>query len=351
MRMPILPAGGLAVLVLVAAAGCSNTQATSRQADLTYQRLAAGPADAPAAPGRTLPDTSAPPTGHTPVLFFAPRAEPAPLDAAPAEVAAAAQPGGSAESPAPANPAAGEKTVKPGEFPPFPEGTFWEVVKSDVRAAPGKLWNGTKLSFGNLTNIAILGGTFGIDRIVRYNCDARVRHELNKEQSDWHATGDFGEVLGHPGLHFGLAGAWYFMSVANRDEKNRELSKTLIEALAINDLTTGLLQASVNQKDPRGDYYSWPSGHTSSSFCVAAVLHEYYGWQVGIPAYLASAGIAATRVGDRKHNISDVIFGAGLGLVIGHSVVKGELPQVGGFAILPYAGDDDTLGVMLLKQW
>jgi len=342
-------AWALAATLLAAVAGCSSTQATSRQADLTYQRLAAGSADTSAAPGRTLPGTFAPPAGRTPVLFFAPRAEPAPLDAAPVEVAAAGQPAGAAEPAAAAAPA-GETAAKRGEFPPFPEGTFWDVVKSDLKAAPGKLWNGTKLSFGDPGNLLILSATFGVDRIVRNNADDRARHELTKEKSNWTACGDFGEVLGHPGLHFGLAGAWYAVSVANRDEKNRELSKVLIEALAINDITTGVLQASVNQHDPRGDKYGWPSGHASSSFCVAAVLHEYYGWQVGVPAYVVSGCIAATRVGERKHNISDVIFGAGLGLVIGHSVVKGELPQLGGFSILPYA-DDDATGVMLMKQW
>ncbi|MCX5682377.1 MAG: phosphatase PAP2 family protein, partial [Planctomycetota bacterium] len=268
--------------------------------------------------------------------------------------AAATGAGSAAEPAASAMPGAGEKAAKAGEPAAFPEGTYWEVVKSDLQAAPGKLWDGTKYSFGNVGNLVILGATFGVDRIVRNNYDDQVRHHLEKERSNWHATGDIGEILGHPGLHITLAGAWYFTSVAYRDEKNREFSKVLIEALAINDITTGVLQASVNQHDPRGVKYGWPSGHTSSSFTVASVLHEYYGWQVGVPAYLASGCIAATRVGDRKHNVSDVIFGAGLGIVIGHSVVKGELPHLGGFAVLPYAGggdDDDTLGLMLMKQW
>jgi len=341
----------LAAALLMAAAGCSGTQATSRQADLTYQRLTAASADQPVAPDRTLPDARLAATDRAPVLFFAPRAEPAPLDAPPVQVAAA-QAGGAAETSGPAKPAAGEKAAKAGEFPAFPEGTFWDVVKSDLRATPGKLWDGTKYSFGNVGNLVILSATFGVDRIVRNNVDDRVRHDIKKEDVKWTLGGDFGEILGHPGLHFGLAGAWYVASVANRDEKNREFSKVLIEALAVNGITTGVLQVAVNQHDPSGDKYGWPSGHTSSSFCVASVLHEYYGWQVGVPAYMAAGYLAATRVGDRKHNVSDLIFGAGLGLVIGHSVVKGELPHLGGFAVLPYAGEDaDTLGVMLMKQW
>jgi membrane-associated phospholipid phosphatase len=351
MRMPMLGVWGPAAMVLATVAGCSSSLATRQQADLTCRRLAAAAVDSPAPSGQVLPDARAAESDRAPVLFFAPRAEPAPLDAPPVQVAAA-QAGGSAESPAPAKPAAGEKAVKAGEFPAFPEGTFWQIVKSDIRAIPEKLWDGTKYSFGDAGNIVILGATFGIDRIVRNNVDDRVRHDIKKEKVGWTVSGDFGEIMGHPGLHFGLAGAWYVASVAYRDEKNREFSKVLIEALAVNGITTGVLQVAVNQHDPSGDKYGWPSGHTSSSFTVASVLHEYYGWQVGVPAYMAAGFLAATRAGDRKHNVSDLIFGAGLGIVIGHSVARGELPQLGGFAVLPYAGEDaDTLGVMLMKQW
>jgi membrane-associated phospholipid phosphatase len=352
MRMPMPLVWSLALLVLAAAAGCSSTHATSRQADLTYQRLTAPAADPQMALGRALPDTREPAAGRAPVLFFAPRAEPSPLDSPPFEVAAARAGGAAAALSAPAKPSAEQKAVKAGEFPAFPEGSFWEVVKSDVRAVPGKLWDGAKYSFGNVGNIVILSATFGVDRIVRNNVDDRVRHDVRNEDAKWIVSGDFGEVLGHPGLHFGLAGAWYLVSVAYRDEKNHEFSKVLIEALAVNGITTGVLQAAVNQRDPSGDKYGWPSGHTSSSFTVASVLHEYYGWQVGVPAYMVAGYLAATRVGERRHNVSDLIFGAGLGIVIGHSVARGELPQLGGFAVLPYAGEDaDTLGVMLMKQW
>jgi hypothetical protein len=84
--------------------------------------------------------------------------------------------------------------------------------------------------------------------------------------------------------------------------------------------------------------------------CFAAVMHEYYGWQAGVPLYMLAGYSAATRLEDREHDLSDVIFGAALGLVVGHSVVQGELPQVAGFHLLPYGGRDAG-GLMLVKQW
>jgi len=338
----------LEVLVcLVAAAGIAGCGTSAgvvqRQATETCGQLEARAVDGDGeAPQPAPAEQAAPDEAPGVTLYFAPGEAPPPLDPPPA---AAAQGEGASAEPAPEG-----QEVKTPPFQSIKGLTFGEIFKADLKAAPGRLWNGTKLSYGTVQNVAILGGVFGVDRIVRNNVDDRVRHKLVAEKSTWTACGDLGEVLGHPGLHFGLAGAWYLASVATQDEKGHDLSKVLIEALAINDLSTGLLQVSVNQRDPRGDHYAWPSGHTSSSFCVASVLHEYYGWPVGIPAYLMSAGIAATRVGDRRHNVSDLIFGAGLGIVIGHSVVRGELPQIAGFSMLPYA-DEDGAGIMLVRQW
>jgi len=335
--------------LVLAVAGCADSRVIHRQAEQTYEHLASG-IGADRLPQEVSPTRHALPVAApdrdaarsretkpaTMVLYFAPETE---ADAKAAGVARPSAPESSREA-----------RSAPAEFEPIEGMTFGEILKEDLQATPGKLWSGTKLSFANPTNIAILTAVFGVDRIVRNNADDRARHYTHDNKTSLDETRDFGEIVGHPGLHFAAAAAWYLASVDARDAKNHELSKVLIEALAINGLTTQVLQMSVNQHDPSGDRYGWPSGHTSSSFCVASVLHEYYGWQVGAPAYLVSGYIAATRVGDRKHNISDVIFGAALGVVIGHSIVKGELPQVAGFTVLPYGGLD-AAGVMLVRSW
>jgi hypothetical protein len=326
----------LAAVGAVLLAGCSgNREAVREQAQLAYEHLlatrAASDAQATNATTPVWPPVSRPANR---LMLFSERPGAGPAE--PTRESAAADP------PEKAEPRAGYESL---------DGlTFGEIVKRDLKDVPRMLWSGAKLSFGNPTNLAILAGAFGADRIVRGTVDDDVRHHLRRHSTSLRETGDFGEITGHPGLHFAAAAAWYLASIESRDEKNHQLSKVLIEALAVNGITTQALQMSVNQHDPRGDKYGWPSGHTSSSFCVASVLHEYYGWQVGAPAYLLSGYLAATRVGDRRHNVSDVVFGTALGLVIGHSVVRGELPTIGGFTLLPYGGMDGA-GVMLSKSF
>ncbi|MBE3133976.1 MAG: phosphatase PAP2 family protein, partial [Acidobacteria bacterium] len=255
-------------------------------------------------------------------------------------------------APAPtAEDAAEAKAAAPyAGFDPMSPGSFGHILKSDLKAAPGKLWSGTKHSFANPVNLLVLSAAFGADRIVRHNLDSDVREEFRDDDSSLAETGDFGSVIGNPALHFGVAGAWYAVAVRNRDARQHELSKTLFEALAVNGLSTVLLKVSMNDRAPNDEKYGWPSGHTSSSVCFAAVMHEYYGLKAGLPLYALAGYSAATRLEDGEHDLSDLVFGAALGWVVGHSVVKGELPQVAGFTVLPYGGASAG-GLMLVKQW
>jgi membrane-associated phospholipid phosphatase len=157
-------------------------------------------------------------------------------------------------------------------------------------------------------------------------------------------------VIGNPGLHFLAAGTWYLSAVRDRDALRYDRSKTLIEALLVTNLSTLALKIGMDDRSPNGEKYGWPSGHTSSSVCFAAVMHEYYGWKAGVPLYLLAGYTAASRLEDREHDLSDLVFGAALGWVVGHSVVKGELPQVAGFYVLPYGGRDAG-GLMFLKRY
>ena len=228
--------------------------------------------------------------------------------------------------------------------------TFGEVLKQDARQAPAALWDGTKKSFAAPKNLAILAVAFGADLAVRYNIDESVRDYTAHHHTSLHETGDFGTVIGNPFLHFGVACAWYGVAVQRQDDRQHELAKTLIEALAINDAVTQMLQVSAYDEAPNGQKFGWPSGHTSSSICFASVIHEFYGWKAALPLYALAGYSAASRIEDREHDVSDLVFGAALGWVVGHSIAGGEPPQVAGFYVMPYV-DPGSSGLMLMKSW
>ena len=325
--------------ILLASVGCGRDTALVRQAEATHARLLTAAAEAEARPSADRPAAGARTPaggGFGPTLFFAPREEEAGAPARHVESPEAT--GGEGKAPEAATPA----------FEPIEGKTFGEILKADIREGPAAIGRGFAYSYGKPENLLILGAAFGVDRIVRHNWDEDVRHYFEDNDSSLAETDDFGSIIGNPGLHFLIGGAWYLSAVQQRDARHHELSKVLLEALIVTNTSTLALKVAMDDRAPNGQKYGWPSGHTSSSICFAAVMHEYYGWKAGVPLYLLAGYSAATRLEDREHDLSDLVFGAALGYVVGHSVVKGELPQIGGFYVLPYA-DRNAGGVMFVK--
>jgi len=83
----------------------------------------------------------------------------------------------------------------------------------------------------------------------------------------------------------------------------------MLKALSVTGFTTMALKVARDNDCPNGSPLAWPSGHTSSSFTVAAVLDEWYGPEVGIPAYLGAGFVGYRMMESGDHWPSDVLFG------------------------------------------
>ncbi|OQZ07212.1 MAG: hypothetical protein B6D36_00985 [Planctomycetes bacterium UTPLA1] len=238
-----------------------------------------------------------------------------------------------------------------------PLASFWDTVKRDVKSMPSDLWRDTKRVYANPVNLIILGGTLGGSIAIKgTGVDRSIEHHFNRRndfqpphhhmKEDWRDA--FG-AIGNPGTHFALAGLWYLIGQQSMDDKTYEVGKTLFSALMINGLTVVVGQAASYDRAPNGERGTLPSGHTSSSFVVASVLHQAYGHAVGVPLYALATLVAHERLEDREHYFSDVVMGGVLGLVVGHSVASGRDPEFFGWKILPYASTQGGAGVAFVK--
>ena len=96
------------------------------------------------------------------------------------------------------------------------------------------------------------------------------------------------------------------------------------EAYFINAVFTFAIKDLTGRYRPDGaNRHSFPSGHTSSSFVVAAMMHKMYGRQAGIPSYAIATLTGLQRIHGEKHWLTDVLAGALLGTLIGNGF--GEL--------------------------
>ena len=78
------------------------------------------------------------------------------------------------------------------------------------------------------------------------------------------------------------------------------------------------------------------------------------GPKVGVPAYAFASLIAYRMLDTGDHWTSDVVFGAAIGWVVGHTFgAKHKQLEIAGFKVLPYtAGNNDSvIGVNLLKRF
>ena len=252
---------------------------------------------------------------------------------------------------APAAPAAPAATG-PRRGPAYP-GDFLHSLGRDAKEFVPMVWDDAKatatnpfslicLGLAGATGIALSGGN-GNDQVQRH-----VERHGGQLNDFWDQVGDVG---GNPGSHFGVAGAMYIVSMLNGDTKTYEVSKTMLSALALNGMTTLMLKAAARTESPNGDEAGWPSGHTSSTFCLATVLHEAYGPWVGVPAFAFAAFVGYERIDARNHDFSDVISGALIGIAIGHAVSQNHKPQIFGMDVIPYADPRGAMGIALVKQW
>jgi membrane-associated phospholipid phosphatase len=201
-------------------------------------------------------------------------------------------------------------------------------------------------------NLVILAGAGGASIAVAQHQDEDTAEFFDENHHFGQGWRDALSFAGSPGTHFVLAGLWYTVGAVKQDDKTYEVGKTLIDALVINGLSTSLIKIVSNREGPNGEEQAFPSGHTSSSVTFATVMHEAYGPWVGVPLYGLSALVAMERLDDGEHWISDVVFGAALGLVVGHTVASGRPPEVFGGQLAPYVNPENGIsGIAWVKTF
>jgi len=130
------------------------------------------------------------------------------------------------------------------------------------------------------------------------------------------------------------------MSWLTPGPKNERLQRLTfsLSAVGVTATATWLIKEMTARERPNGnDKRSFPSGHTSGSFTVAAVMETLYGKHVGSAAYLLAGLVGAHRIHDDKHWLTDVIAGATLGTVVGKgfSQVYREAKNGSGVSLIP----------------
>jgi membrane-associated phospholipid phosphatase len=136
----------------------------------------------------------------------------------------------------------------------------------------------------------------------------------------------FGQSLdtgGQPWISGTVIAATFAVGRLTGSPRFRAVSYDWVNAYLVNTAYSVVLKEAVGRQRPNGaDSLSFPSGHASNAFALAAVAERHWGWKVGIPAYGLAGAVALSRLQMNAHYLSDVMAGATLGYIVGRTVVR-----------------------------
>jgi membrane-associated phospholipid phosphatase len=234
-------------------------------------------------------------------------------------------------------------------------GSWYDQVKFDAAKYPEQLFTDSETAFSDEYHVSALLLATGIGAVMHTGgTDDKIADYFTEQPAFDGFWDGFFDVAGSPGTHIPGAFLWYVISAERGDLENKQKAWTMLRALSLSGTVTVILKIIVHNDCPNGKSLAWPSGHTASSFTLASVLPDFYGDKVGIPAYIGASLVAYRMMDTGDHWASDIIFGATLGLIVGHTIARGDNElEIAGMQIVPFTSgyENPVFGIGLLKQF
>ena len=182
----------------------------------------------------------------------------------------------------------------------------------------------------------LTAGSFFIDESIR-------KTVAKNHNSTMDNITEIGHKYGNAGYVIILSGAAYFTGKLIKNNDISETSRMILETLAYAGIISTALKYIAGRARPytgngafdffnfklNNDYFSFPSGHSTTAFAVSSVLAAKIN---NIYASIALYGLAGLTMYQRiygdDHWFSDTFIGAAISTVIGNAIVKiNECPQ------------------------
>lgn len=156
--------------------------------------------------------------------------------------------------------------------------------------------------FGSLTN----------DDLVKWN--KNIREEVIEDCPGFNTRID-------DYLKYAPAASVYVLDLAGIKARHKILDRTIILAISTvlsSQVVTALKHGTHQLRPDQSTYNSFPSGHTTTAFVGAELMNQELGWRspwYSVAGYSMATGTALLRIMNNRHWLSDVIAGAGIGML------------------------------------
>lgn len=156
-----------------------------------------------------------------------------------------------------------------------------------------------------------------------------------------------------------LVGLYGFNLISSQNR--HELSRQTVLLLAAGGLTSAMVWPTKKLTDidrPNGKPYAFPSGHTAYAFTIATFMDKEFRHKspwVSVVSYSIAGGTGVLRVLNNAHWMSDVLAGAGVGILSVNTVywIHAKLTKGGGLntAVVPVVLPNGSPGVGFYVQF
>ncbi|PJJ48674.1 phosphatase PAP2 family protein [Hymenobacter chitinivorans] len=184
-------------------------------------------------------------------------------------------------------------------------------------APPARAWYQKKLVRASAVPLLLIGG--GIASLGDHTPvgSYAVRRQLQEHFPNFHTRVD--DYLQYvPYLELG---ATTLFGIESRDDRLNTLLVIAKSELLMTVAVTAVKYSTRVLRPDESAHNSFPSGHTAQAFLAASIVHaELRGksqWY-GVGAYTVAAGVGTLRMLNNKHWESDVLAGAGFGILSAH---------------------------------
>jgi hypothetical protein len=122
-------------------------------------------------------------------------------------------------------------------------------------------------------------------------------------------------------LKYAPAASVYLLNAVGIKGKHKILDRTIILAMSSilsAQIVTALKHAIHQLRPDNSTYNSFPSGHTTTAFVGAEMMNQEFGWRspwYSVAGYTMATGTAFLRIMNNRHWLSDVVAGAGIGML------------------------------------